>query len=366
MDPSTCSENTRSSRREPGSGSSGHREADPRSTFRRLRFSRTGLITLIFLMIMSLVTGCLGPVTKLKKIEAVRFPETSDPFVVADRATKSYYMYGSNNHLRAPITILSSMEAASSLTAKNAVTREGMPTKPAWTKDEMQLWAPTVVKLGKQWIMYFAADRVNPPQPNNAQCIGRAMATSPAGPFKPEPKPYYCGLGGTGGALDPDVFVDPQGRVYLLMALGNTESPIHIVQLNAAGAFIGAPKAILKRQHAWEYHFIERPSMIYDPKHKNYVLAYSAGKWWEPRYSTGVAACTTPMGPCYSDKTGPWIASSNGRTAPGGLSFFRDLDGAPRAIFSTFATGKETTNGGRSASVMFMKFDPALALTVVK
>lgn len=344
----------------------GHDQRGLRPRTGRARLGRFGLIASIMVMIVSLTTGCLGPVTKLKKIEAVRFPETSDPFVVADPATKKYYMYGSDNHYRAPITILSSMETAMSLTAKNAVTREGMPSKPAWTKNGKQFWAPTVAKFGSRWIMYFAADRINPPQPHNAQCIGRAVASSPAGPFTPEAKPLYCGLGGKGGALDPEVFKDPFGKPYLLMALGDTESPIHAVALNGSGDFVGAPKAILKRQHAWEYHFIEQPSMIYDPKHKNYVLTYSAGKWWEPRYSTGVAACTTPMGPCYSDKTGPWIASSNGRSAPGGLSFFRDLDGAPRAIFSTFRAGQETTSGGRSASVMFMKFDPALALTVVK
>lgn len=317
-------------------------------------------------VVASMTTGCLGPVTKLKKIEAVRFPETSDPFVVADPATKKYYMYGSDNHYRAPITILTSMESAMTLQAKNNVTREGMPTKPAWTKESMQFWAPTVAKFGNKWIMYFAADRKNPPQPNNAQCIGRAIATSPAGPFVPDANPFYCGLGGKGGALDPDIYKDPKGKIYLLMALGDTESPIHSVQLNSAGNFVGTPKAILKRQHAWEYHFIEQPSMVYDYKHKNYILAYSAGKWWEARYSTGIAACDTPMGPCYSDKSGPWIASSNGRSAPGGLSFFRDFDGATRAIFSTFKAGQETTVGGRSASVMFMKFDPAAALTVVK
>lgn len=336
---------------------------------RRRRWTRIGrTVSLVSaaLLIGAVTSACLGPVTKLKKIEAVRFPETSDPFVVADPASKKYYMYGSNNHLRAPITVLSTLDQALSLTAKNAVTHEGMPTKPAWTASATQFWAPTVGRFGNRWVMYFAADRVNPPQPHNAQCIGRAFASSPAGPFAPEATPYYCGLGGKGGALDPEVFRDPYGRAYLLMALGDTESPIHAVQLDGSGNFVGAPKAILKRQHAWEYHFIEQPSMVYDPKRKNYVLSYSAGKWWESRYSTGVAACNTPMGPCFSDPSGPWIASSNGRSAPGGLSFFRDLDGAPRAIFSTFAAGKESTIGGRSASVMFMKFDPALALTVVK
>lgn len=358
----TSNEHSRTTDRDSATESRARRNA-PRL---RGRIRHAGPLAIALILVGSLATACLGPVTKLKSIEAVRFPETSDPFVVADPGTKKYYMYGSDNHYRAPITTLDSMENAMTLQAKNAVTREGMPTKPAWTRSSQQFWAPTVARFGNTWIMYFAADRVNPPQPHNAQCIGRARASSPAGPFVPDANPLYCGLGGRGGALDPEVFDNGPDGKYLLMALGDTESPIHIVRLDAAGNFVGAPRAILKRQHAWEYHFIEQPSMIYDHKHKNYVLSYSAGKWWEPRYSTGVAACNTPMGPCFSDKTGPWIASSNGRSAPGGLSFFRDLDGAPRAIFSTFRAGQESTVGGRSASVMFMKFDPALELTVVK
>ena len=57
--------------------------------------------------------------------------------------------------------------------------------------------------------MLFSADRPNPPQPWNPQCVGRAWADGPLGPFVPEPWPADCGLGGVGGALDPQFFRDP-------------------------------------------------------------------------------------------------------------------------------------------------------------
>jgi len=149
----------------------------------------------------------------------------------------------------------------------------------------------------------------------------------------------HCGLRGVGGALDPQIFTDPWGRNYLLVAFGDTESPIHSIPLDAAGNLAGAPVALLRREHPWEYHFIDNPAVLYDPVRESYVLTYSAGRWWEPRYSTGIARCASPVGPCFSDPTGPWIASSNSRTGPGGLSFSRDRDGATRAVFSTFAAG---------------------------
>lgn len=325
---------------------------------RRLLLAAVGACALV-------MVGCdvpLGPVTRTP-VEAVRLPETSDPFVVA--ADGAYFVYGSNNHLRAPVTRLTDLSRSYSLQEKNSLTVEGMPTKPAWTASSTQLWAPTVERFGDRWIMWFSADRVGAPDPANRQCIGRAFASSPSGPFAPEPSPVHCGIDGR-GALDPNVFTDAMGQRWLLVAFGNTETPIHIIALDGNGNFSGYPTAILGRRHPWEYHFIENPSMVYDRVRNNYLLSYSAGRWWESGYSTGIARCASPTGPCTSDPAGPWISSSNGRTGPGGLSFFQDHEGAQRAIYSSFAAGQESTNGGRSASVTYLKVDPSVNLTVVK
>ncbi|MGB3411328.1 MAG: family 43 glycosylhydrolase [Microthrixaceae bacterium] len=307
--------------------------------------------------------GCgpeLGPVAKLLKLPAPQLPETSDPSVVAHKGT--YYVYGSDNHLRAPVTRVTDLKRTYTLPQKNAVTSEAMAAKPAWTAKDRQLWAPTVGLLGSRWVMYFSADRKNPPQPNNAQCIGRAWATGPLGPFTPEAKPVACGINGQGGALDPQLFRDPVTRkLWLFAAYGNTENPIVAIPLSENGD-LGAAVTILGRHFPWEYHFIENPSMAYDAARRNYILSYSAGKWWEGRYSTGIARCSTPAGPCTSDPSGPWIASSNGRTGPGGLSFFNDSAGKTMAIFSTFPAGRESTSGGRSASIMPLTTSPAVGL----
>lgn len=331
---------------------------------RRRRLRRTFLGALVLGAVTLVAAGCLGPVTKLTTIEAVRFPETSDPSVV--RVGDTYYIYGSNNHLRAPVFITKDINRAYSLGEKNSSTIEAMPSKPAWTQSSTQLWAPTVGQFGNRWVMFFSADRTNPPQPNNAQCIGRAWASSPAGPFTPEATPWNCGIGGVGGALDPELFTNAEGVPFLLVALGDTNSPIHTIPLDGNANAAGLPITLLDRKHPWEYHFIEQPAMVFDPVRKNYILTYSAGRWFEGRYSTGIARCATATGPCFSDPSGPWVASSNGRSGPGAMSFFHDADGATRAIFASFAAGYESTNGGRSASVYYVDFDPSMALTVVK
>ena len=302
----------------------------------------------------------LGPVAKVAAISPALFPETSDPSVV--RVGEEYFIYGSDNHLRAPIMRVTDIDTPLTWLQKLFFLSEGMPEKPAWSANENQLWAPTVGQFGDRWIMYFAADRVNPPQPHNAQCLGRAFADGPEGPFVAEPTPWHCGIRGVGGALDPELFTDPSGRRWLLAAFSDTESPLHIMRLDANGDRVGEPVSILDRVHPWEYHFLEQPAMLHDPVRGDYLLTYSAGLWYETGYSTGIARCATPTGPCTSNPSGPWMSTTSGRSGPGGLSFFSDVDGATRAIFATFAEGSETTIGGRSANIMRLVLEPKITL----
>ena len=344
-------------RRAPEIHTSVH-DTDTRTPQRRTR----RVAALLLLGAALLVVGCgpeLGPVFKLRQLAGPQLPETSDPSAVV--YGDHFYVYGSDNHLRAPVTRLTDISRGYSLAEKNALTTEAMPTQPAWAA-RRQTWAPTVAPVGGRWLMLFSADRPNPPQPWNPQCVGRAWADGPLGPFVPEPWPADCGIGGVGGALDPQFFRDPlTGQNWMLVAYGDTEAPLHALPIDEAGN-LGAATAILARQHPWEYHFIENPAMVYDPVRGNYLLTYSAGKWWEAQYSTGIARCSTPAGPCTSDPTGPWIAASYGRTGPGGLSFVTDNVGSVFGVYSTFAEGRESQNGGRAASFMPLTLEPAVGL----
>ena len=339
------------------SGPTRHLPTTPRLLARRVAGAA------FLLVVIAALTACgpeLGPIHKLVNLPGAQLPETSDPSVVENGGT--YYVYGSDTHLRAPVTQITDLGRTYSLRDKNAVTSEAMPTKPAWTARARQTWAPSVAWIGNRWVMYFSADRPNPPQPDNPQCLGMATSSSPLGPFTPEPGPAHCGINGTGGALDPQFFHDPvTGQNWLLAAFGDTESPLHIMAVAQDGS-LGPATTILGRQHPWEYHFIENPSMAYDPVRRNYLLTYSAGRWFEAGYSTGIARCARPTGPCTSDASGPWIASSAGRTGPGGLSFFTDRNGATQGIFSTFAAGAEGRSGGRSASILPLTLEPAVGL----
>lgn len=299
----------------------------------------------------------LGAVQRTSGAPAPVLPNVSDPAVVVWEGR--YHVYGSDHLFRAPVTVVADIDRGLDGARWQDVTHDAMPTQPAWAASAQQLWAPTVARFGSRWVMFFGADRRNPPQPHNAQCIGRAFADHPAGPFQPEPTPWNCGIGGAGGALDPELFTDATGQRWLLMTFSDTDAPIRSVRLDAAANATGSVHTILARQWPWEHWFIENPSMVHDPARGDYVLAYSAGRWHEAGYSTGVARCLTPSGPCVSDRVGPWISAGQGRSGIGGLTFFTDLAGRQRALVSSWSAGWEAITP-RAASVLRVDLSPTL------
>lgn len=290
--------------------------------------------------------------------------DSSDPDVLVAGGTT--YLFGSSNNMKLPVrTITSFSETLSqSKSAWDNGARDAMPTRPAWVDaGEWEIWAPAVLQIDSRYWVYFAGHRAGASDEANDQCIGRASATSPRGPFSPETAPIYCGMAKRDaganwwghGALDPEVVRTPDGRLFLLVALSRTGDNIGSVALASDGTVPGgvnAAPAILARQ-SLAYHdgtddstlgpraFLENPSMAYDPASSTYLLFYSAGHWNTASYVTGFARCASPTGPCSLDTRGPFLKSGGTRTGPGGLSVFNAADGALRVTYSSWQAGHE-------------------------
>jgi hypothetical protein len=336
---------------------------------------RAGLGLALLAALALVVSACappppLGTISR-QSAAAPQWPLIGDPSVLYDNG--HYYVFSSNsNSTRLPIHVVDSLTTTYSIPAWDGIVQEGMPSKPAWADPATPrlLWAPTVAKLGSTYVMFFAADRVNPPDPANRQCIGRATAASPTGPYVAEAIPFSCGLGGMGGALDPSLFQAPDGSWYLYAAFGNTENPIYVMKLDAnanqardASGFVGYwPFPVAGKHFAWEGGFIENPSMIYDASTNTYLLSYSAGDWTSPSYSTGLARCSTPIGVCVGNAGGPWLAAGNGRSGVGGLSFFAGAGGSPKAVYASFTAGQEGANQRRYGTVASVSLGSAPSL----
>ncbi len=293
-----------------------------------------------------------------QSVSAVKWPDVSDPAVMTDGG--KYYVFGSNTNVRnIPVRTVTDLTRTYTSNSWEQATTEAMPTRPSWARqNEKTLWAPTAAKLAPNfYVMYFAANRPNAPQPWNSQCIGRAYASLPQGPYTPENAPITCGIEGTGGALDPEYFHDPvTDTSYLLAAFSDTSSSIHVIPVDTWGTPIqqsdAAParvielrRALVGKQTPPEPGFIENPSMVYDVATGTYLLSYSYGDWNTSNYSTGVVRCSSPVGPCSLQSTTPWLANGNSRTGTGGLSFFAGLDGSTRAVYASWPQGHEAQGG---------------------
>jgi hypothetical protein len=293
--------------------------------------------------------------------------DQSDPSVLV--AGGKTYLFGSSNNMRLPVRELTTFRGtlAASQAAWGSTPRNAMSRLPAWVNpSDSQIWAPSVAKVGTRYIAYFAAHRRGATDRGNDQCIGRAIAAAPMGPYAPESAPIYCGLPperGSNrwgrGALDPEVVRAPNGALYLLVALSRTRDNIGALRLSADGKVVGGPNAkastLASQRFGWHdgvddsrlnATFLENPSMVYEPATRTYLLFYSAGDWRTSRYVTGFGRCSTPVGPCTLDSRGPFLKAGANRSGVGGLTAFRDPAGVLRVVYASWRSGREGVGGG--------------------
>ena len=80
---------------------------------------------------------------------------------------------------------------------------------PSWSKPGLT-WAPTVARLGNQWVMYVSMIGAS-----TGHCVDRLVSAAPGGPYAPVAGgPLVCDQTGGSGAIDPSVTVDG-GTPYL-------------------------------------------------------------------------------------------------------------------------------------------------------
>ena len=196
---------------------------------------------------------------------------------------------------------------------------DAMPNLPPWA-EEGRTWAPEVIAHQGRYLLYFTARE----RRSEKQCVGVAAAAEPRGPFTSEAAaPLVCQRD-IGGTIDPAVFRDADGQLYLYFkndgnAIGRP-TEIFGQRLAPDGlSLTGEPVALLRNDRPWEAHVIESPTMV---RHGgSYVLFFSANHFgWEEHqrlspYAMGYATCEGPTGPCTDAPENPILHSYSDRTA---------------------------------------------------
>ena len=267
-----------------------------------------------------------APLPSMSYTNPVFAEDFPDPFVLRDG--DRYYAFATNS-AGSNVRVVESSDLARWTELPDA-----LPELPAWAKSNASLtWAPSVLRRGATFVLFYTARDVA----SGFQCIGRATAATPAGPYVDESSgPFICQVSGAEdlcGSIDPSPFVDENGDAYLLWksdenataCKGDARLWTHRLGIDGL-SLLGSPTELLRRDRGWEAPLIEGPSMV--KLQDRYYLFYSANWWESSSYGIGYATCATAVGPCAKQTLdGPFVKSAGETLGPGGQELFTDASG---------------------------------------
>ncbi|HEY5498989.1 MAG TPA: glycoside hydrolase family 43 protein [Bacteroidales bacterium] len=179
-------------------------------------------------------------------------------------------------------------------------------------------WAPQVFEYKDKIYMAYTAD----------EHIAIASSDSPLGPFKQTT--LKC-LSGTTKQIDPFVFFDSDGKIYLYYVRLLDGNNIYVSPMKEDLSDIDADNVTLciKAEKPWEntenvsWTVTEGPTIL---KQNNlYYFFYSANDFRNIDYAVGYATSTSPYGPWEKTSDSPIITRNIvGRNGSGHGDFFKD------------------------------------------
>ena len=169
-------------------------------------------------------------------------------------------------------------------------------------------WAPDVIKINGKYYMYYSLSLFG----SNKSYIGRVESDNITGPYSNsvEVVKTPAGGGSSPNAIDPAIFYDKEGRLW--MSYGSFFNGIYIFEMETSGARLGLPKTGQGNygKRIWNgNNGPEGPYIFYNPEIDYYYLMVSHGSLSED-YNMRAARSKNPDGP-YLDIRGRDAGSVN-------------------------------------------------------
>lgn len=230
-----------------------------------------------------------------------------DPAIL--RVGPTYYTYSTNSS-SANVPVMTSPDLVTWTPRGDAMPQ----LDSAWTT-EGDTWAPEVIQVGAGFVLFYTA----PDIATGTQCIGRAFASSPLGPFVDDHDGALVCQNEKGGSIDPSPFRALDGTVHLLwkndVNCCGYDVDLWSQPLTAdAMTLTGSPTIVLAKTKPWQGNLVEGPEMVFHGG--RYWLFYAANNYAGARYAEGVASCAGPTGPCH-DSDEPVLTSTARAIGPG-------------------------------------------------
>lgn len=247
----------------------------------------------------------------------------ADPTIFKDKG--NYYLYGTSSSQG--FLVYESTDLKTWRQPKDSTRRLALKRGEAFGNSGF--WAPQVFTFKGGYYMAYTAN----------EQIAIAKASSPMGPFKQDTP---VALSGTGKQIDPFVFFDENGKIYLYHVKLQRGNRIFVTEMkpDLSDVIPGTEKECIASTDGWEntaaseWPVAEGPTVL---KHKNtYYLIYSANDFRNKDYAVGYATSNSPTGP-WKKYTGNPIISRHtvGHNGPGHGDVFTDKKGQLHYVIHT-------------------------------
>ena len=224
-----------------------------------------------------------------------------DPFVL--HVGDTYYAYATNGD----------GDQVQTLTSKDLVHwhrgPDALPHVGSWGYNGAT-WAPEVLpRADGSYVLYYTS----------GQCVGRATAHTPLGPFVDHsPRPLVC-QNDLGGSIDASPFRSGNELYLVWKNDGNAVSKatwIWAQRLSADGMrLVGRRRTIERNDAPWEGSVVEGPVLWHHGG--RLYLFYSGNAYDTDSYAVGYATCTSPLGPCHDAAENPILHTRCRAHGPG-------------------------------------------------
>lgn len=234
----------------------------------------------------------------------------ADPAIYQDKGT--YFLYGtvegdaSNGFKAYQSSDLKSWKES------------GQVLKKGESFGDKGFWAPQVFQYKSRYVMAYVANEE----------IAVAYAEKPQGPFKQQ---QIQALAAPVKQIDPFVFIDDDGKIYLYHVRLDRGNRIFVARMNddLSATLDDTAVECIHATDAWEntthanWPVTEGPSVL--KRNGRYYLFYTANDFRNPDYAVGYAVADSPLGPWKKYSGNPIISKSNiGFNGTGHGDFFFD------------------------------------------
>jgi len=271
----------------------------------------------------------------------------ADPTIFSNNG--AYYLYGTKEDISIPgegFLVYTSSDLINWEGPMGAT--DGFALKKGDAFGTKGFWAPQIFKhLDKFYMAYTANEH-----------IAIASSESPLGPFKNNGK----ALEATVKQIDPFVFFDEDGKVYLYHVRLKNGNRIFVAEMNTELTGIKPEtsiECIAGEKNSWEntvnsdWPVTEGPTVL--KQNNQYIMLYSANDFRNPNYAVGFATSPSPLGPWKKSTSNP-IISKNSLKINGTGHGDVFLDGDRRLNYVLHTHFSKDTVGPRKTAIIKLDF----------